>query len=93
MTQIYIGDFQGAIASLMASQRLSPYGINWATYYLAQILQADDNEPKEFFAPSVLTTNENIDNFKGVSGERIPVDTFSFEQVPGVFKRIDKLPG
>jgi len=65
----------------------------WATYYLAQILQADDNEPKEFFAPSVLTTNENIDNFKGVSGERIPVDTFSFEQVPGVFKRIDKLPG
>jgi adenylate cyclase len=35
MTQIYIGDFQGAIASLQASLRLSPYGINWATYYLA----------------------------------------------------------
>jgi TolB-like protein len=35
MTQVYVGDFQGAIASLKASLRLSPYGINWATYYLA----------------------------------------------------------
>ena len=35
MTQVYIGDFQGAIASLKTSLRLSPYGINWAIYYLA----------------------------------------------------------
>jgi adenylate cyclase len=35
MKQVYIGDFQGAIASLKTSLRLSPYGINWAIYYLA----------------------------------------------------------
>ena len=29
------GDFPDAIASLKISQRLSPYGINWAIYYLA----------------------------------------------------------
>lgn len=34
MTQIYVGDFKGAIASLKASLRLSPFGINWAIYYL-----------------------------------------------------------
>jgi len=34
MTQVYTGDFQGAIASLKTSQRLSPYFINWAIYYL-----------------------------------------------------------
>jgi len=65
----------------------------WATYYLAQILEADDKEPKEFFAPSVLTTNENIDTFKEVRGERIPVDKFTYEQIPSVFTRVEKLPG
>ena len=35
MTRVYVGDVQGAIASLKASLRLSPYGINFATYYLA----------------------------------------------------------
>jgi tetratricopeptide (TPR) repeat protein len=35
MTQVYIGDFRGAIASLKTSLRLSPYGINFAIYYLA----------------------------------------------------------
>lgn len=35
MTEVYVGDFQGAIASLKASLRLSPYGVNFATYYLA----------------------------------------------------------
>ena len=34
MTQVYTGDSQGAIASLKTSQRLSPYFINWAIYYL-----------------------------------------------------------
>jgi len=34
-TQVYAGDFPDAIASLKISQRLSPYGINWAIYYLA----------------------------------------------------------
>jgi ribose transport system substrate-binding protein len=65
----------------------------WATYYLTQILEADDKQPKDYFAPSVLTTDENIDNFKDVVGERIPVDTFSFEQIPGAFTKVDKLPG
>lgn len=65
----------------------------WATYYLTQILESGDNEPKDFFAPSVLTTNENIDNFKDVKGERIPVDTFTFDQIPGAFTKTDKLPG
>lgn len=35
MTQVYSGDFQGAIATLKTSRRLSPYAINWAIYYLA----------------------------------------------------------
>ncbi len=65
----------------------------WATYYLTQILESGDTKPKDFFAPSVLTTNENIDNFKNVKGERIPVDTFTFEQIPGAFTPTDKLPG
>jgi TolB-like protein/two-component SAPR family response regulator len=34
LTQIYVGDFAGAIASLKISLRLSPYGITWAIYYL-----------------------------------------------------------
>ena len=44
----------------------------WAVYYLTQILLDGDNEPKDWFAPSVLTTNENIDKFTDVTGERIP---------------------
>ncbi len=35
MIQIYAGDIQGAIESLKASLRLSPYGINWVLYYMA----------------------------------------------------------
>ena len=35
MIQVYAGDFRGAIASLQASLRLSPYGVNYAIYYLA----------------------------------------------------------
>ena len=45
------------------------------------------------YAPSVPTTNENIDNFKDVTGERVPMQTFTFEQIPSVFTRTDKLPG
>lgn len=65
----------------------------WAVYYLAKILESGDTEPKDFTAPSVLTNNENIDNFKDVKGERIPVDTFAYDQIPEVFTRVDKLPG
>jgi adenylate cyclase len=35
MTRMYAGDFQGAVESLKASLRLSPFGINWVIYYLA----------------------------------------------------------
>jgi ribose transport system substrate-binding protein len=65
----------------------------WAVYYIAKILESGDKEPKNFTAPSVLTNNENLDNFKGVTGERIPVDTFSFDQIPDKFTRVDKLQG
>lgn len=65
----------------------------WATYYMIKILEADDNTPKNFYAPSVLTTNETIDKFKDVKGQRVPVDTFTFDQVPGAFKQADKLAG
>jgi ribose transport system substrate-binding protein len=65
----------------------------WAVYYLTRILLDDDNEPKDWFAPSVLTTNENIDSFADVTGERIPMQSLTFEQIPEVFKRTDKLPG
>ena len=65
----------------------------WAVYYMTRILLDDDKEPKDWFAPSVRTTDENIDSFKDVTGERIPVQTFTFEQIPEVFTRTDKLPG
>jgi ribose transport system substrate-binding protein len=65
----------------------------WAVYYLVKILESGDTEPKNFTAPSVLTNNENIDNFKDVKGERIPVDTFTFDQIPDAFTRVDKLAG
>jgi len=65
----------------------------WAVYYITKILEAGDTEPKNFYAPSVLVNNENIDNFKDVTGERIPVDTFTYEQIPDVFKKVDKLQG
>jgi hypothetical protein len=41
----------------------------------------------------VLTTNENIDSFGDVTGERIPMQSLTFEQIPEVFTRTDKLPG
>ena len=34
MTQVYIGDFQGAMASLKASLRLSPLAPNFTAYYM-----------------------------------------------------------
>jgi ribose transport system substrate-binding protein len=65
----------------------------WAVYYLTRILLEDDDEPKEWFAPSVLTTDDNIDSYGAVAGERIPVQKFTFEQIPEVFTRTKKLPG
>ena len=60
---------------------------------MARILLDGDEEPKDWFAPSVLTTNENIDSFADVTGERIPVQKFTFDQIPDVFTRTEKLPG
>ena len=65
----------------------------WAVYYITKILESGDTEPKNFTAPSVLTNNENLDQFKNVTGERIPVDTFTYEQIPDAFTRVDKLQG
>ncbi len=65
----------------------------WAAYYLARILLDDDNQPKDWFAPSVPTNDGNIDSYADVTGERIPVQTFKFDQIPAVFTRTDKLPG
>ncbi len=65
----------------------------WATYYLAHILEADDNDPKDWYIPSVSTTNENLDDYADVTGERIPVQVFTFDQVPEVFTQTEKLPG
>ena len=65
----------------------------WAVYYMTRILLDDDQEPKDWFAPSVPTSDDNIDSYKDVTGERIPVQTFKFEQIPGVFTQTDKLPG
>lgn len=65
----------------------------WATYYLAHILLEDDNEPKEWYAPSVPTNNENLDSYGDVPGEGVPMQTFTFEQIPSVFTRTNKLPG
>jgi len=41
----------------------------------------------------VLTNNENLDNFKSVTGERVPVDTFTYDQIPDKFTKVDKLQG
>ncbi len=65
----------------------------WATYFMAHLLESGDTKPKDYTAPSILTTDENIDNFKNVSGERIPVNKFTYEQIPGVFTQVAKLPG
>jgi ribose transport system substrate-binding protein len=65
----------------------------WATYYMAHILIEDDNEPKDWYAPSVPTTNENLDGYGDVPGEGVPMQSFTFEQIPSVFTRTDKLPG
>jgi ribose transport system substrate-binding protein len=65
----------------------------WATYYMAHILLDNDDEPKDWFAPSVITNNENLDQYADVTGERIPVQVFAFDEIPGVFTRTDKLPG
>jgi len=55
MTQVYVGDLQGAIASLKASLRLSPYGINFATYYLAYAyLWLGDLEQARFHSANYL---------------------------------------
>lgn len=64
----------------------------WATYYMAHILLNDDNEPKDWYAPSVPTNNENLDSYSA-TGEQVPMQTFTFEQIPNVFTRTDKLPG
>ena len=65
----------------------------WATYYMARILLDNDDEPKDWYAPSVVTNNENLDQYADVTGERIPVQIFKFDQIPGVFTRTEKLPG
>jgi ribose transport system substrate-binding protein len=64
----------------------------WATYYMAHILLDDDNEPKDWYAPSVPTNNENLDRYSA-TGEQVPMQTFTFDQIPSVFTRTDKLPG
>jgi ribose transport system substrate-binding protein len=65
----------------------------WAVYYLTQVLESGDTEPKNFTAPSVLTNNENLDSFGDVKGERIPVTQYKFEEIPGIFTKVDKLQG
>ena len=65
----------------------------WATFYMAHILLEDDNEPKDWFAPSVLTNNETLDQYADVTGESVPEQAFSFDQIPGVFVATEKLPG
>jgi TolB-like protein len=55
MTQVYVGDFPGAVASLKASMRLSPYGINFATYYLAYAyLWLGDSEQARTYSANYL---------------------------------------
>ena len=55
MTQVYVGDFPGAVASLKASMRLSPYGINFATYYLAYAyLWLGDSEQARSYSANYL---------------------------------------
>jgi ribose transport system substrate-binding protein len=65
----------------------------WATYYMARVLLDNDDEPKDWYAPSVITNNDNLDEYADVTGERIPVQIFTFDQIPGVFTQTEKLPG
>jgi ribose transport system substrate-binding protein len=65
----------------------------WAVYYITQILEAGDTQPKNYTAPSVLTTNDNLDSFGDVSGERIPVTHYTYEEIPGIFTQVDQLQG
>jgi ribose transport system substrate-binding protein len=65
----------------------------WAAYYMAHILIEDDNKPKDWYAPSVMVNNDNLDKYKDVKGESVPVQSFGFDQIPNAFTKTDKLPG
>lgn len=61
VTQVYVGDFQGSIESLKASLRLSPYGINWVTYYLVfAYLWLGDLEQARLHAASYLAREPQV---------------------------------
>ena len=64
----------------------------WATYYLARILESDDNEPKEWYMPSVLVNNENLDSFKDTPVDNNPVQLLGYDDIPAKFTRTPKLP-
>jgi len=65
----------------------------WAVYYLAKILEKDDNEPKEWYMPSIMINNDNLDSFASLTGETVPVQVFNYDQIPEVFTQTKKLPG
>lgn len=65
----------------------------WGAYYLARVLAEGDTEPKDWYMPSVAVNNDNLDSYADVTGESIPVQVFTYDDIPGVFERTDKLPG
>ncbi len=83
-------DKYGYVASGTGSD---PESGAWAVYYLAQILEKDDNEPKDWFIPSITVDNDNLDSFANVTGENVPVQVFNYDQIPEVFTQTKKLPG
>ena len=65
----------------------------WAVYYLAKILEKDDDEAKDWYMPSIQINNENLDSYADLTGETVPVQVFNFDQVPEAFTQTKKLPG
>ena len=64
----------------------------WATYYLARIIESDDNQPKDWYMPSVLVNNENLDSFKDTPADKNPVQLLGYNDIPAKFTRTPKLP-
>ena len=94
------GDFIQFVAKQYAARRYQHQGLNaqpeigaWAVYFITKLLNNGWSKPTDYYAPSVPTTSRNAASYAKVKGQRIPVQTFSYAQVPAVFQKTAKLPG
>ena len=94
------GDFIQFVAKQYKARKYQHHGLNaqpeigaWAVYFITKLLNNGWKTPQDYYAPSVPTTSQTAAKYKNVKGQRIPVQTFTYAQVPAVFKKTAKLPG